>query len=443
MTATVRARPAPALSIRRTAFRENVLNSLWFVPLCCAAAAVVLSVVALAVDAALDLDDTGASFFPGDPNALPDVAAVVAAAMLTFLGVVFSTTLVAVQLASSQYSPRIVRVFVRSRLTRATLGVFLATFVFAVDALVGTREAIRPQVPAVTATLLYLLVLSTVLIFIAYIHGMVRLLRVQYLLRLTARHSHEALEATFPQADAYSDAARPEPGTQQRQVCTSGTAQRNRRGAQRVLQAVDVGGLAALAAERGCWVELRIRVGEHAGPRTVVAVVHGSDPSALTDADLHRHLLFGGERTVVQDPAFGLRQLVDTAGRALSPAINDPTTGVQALFRVVDLLSRIADRPDPTGWYAAPDGTVRVRMVEDDFERLAVLGLTEILRYGADSPQVVRALLATYDDLAAMVLPGRLPLIDALRAQCLEASAAAMPPAFVAMARTPDRMGLG
>ncbi len=425
------------------AFAENVLGSLWFIPLCCAASALVLSSVTIAVDHDLALQSAADSILPGDPAGLPALAAAVAAAMLTFLAVVFSTTVVAVQLASSQFSPRIVRVFVRSRLTQVTLGVFAATFVFAINALVGPRHGLKSKVPAITTSVLYLLVLATIVMFITYIHGIVRLLRVQYLLRLTARQSHEVLDASFPPASAYRDAARPMAGPSTRNVRTSATAQRHRTGAWRVLQAVDVGGLADLAARHDCWVELQIPVGAHVEPRTVVAVVHGAEPGALTDRLLHRHLLFGGERTVIQDPAFGLRQLVDAASRALSPAINDPTTGVQALHHVVDLLARIADRPDPTGWHTAGDGSVRVHLIEDDFGRLARLGLIEIVRYGADAPQVVRALLGAYDDLEAMVSADRKPLVETLRAQCLQATSDAMPAAFAEIATEPDRMGLG
>ena len=441
--ALIQARRAEHLPVRRVARRERVFDSLWFVPLCASIGAMVLFQLTLAADRALDLERGEGSVLPGDPTSVPAVAAVVAAAMLTFLGVVFSTTVVAVQLASSQYSPRIVRIFVRSRLTQATFGVFLATFVYAVDALVGTRGPSRPAVPAVTAAMLYLLVLATVLMFIAYIHGIVRLLRVQYLLRLTSRRTHPAIDRHFAVAEGWTPAARPTDGPVTRDVRTSGSAQGSRRGAQRVLQAVDVGGLAELARRASCWIELRIAVGEHAGPRTVVARVHGADPAAVTDRELHRHLLFGGERTMLQDPAFGIRQLVDTASRALSPAINDPTTGVQALHRGVDLLERVADRPDPTGWYTANDGSVRVRLVEDGFERLATLGMVEILRYGADAPQVTRALLAACDDLDGCVPVERRPVIDALRSQCLEASAAALPASFRGLGQRSDRMGLG
>ena len=189
----VRARPAAPLSIRWARVQEVVLGTLWFVPLCgrcwpwsCPGSP--------SRSIAAPTSTPGPASSARDPTALAGVASTVAAAMLTFLGVVFATTLVAIQLASSQYSPRIVRLFVRSRVTQATLGVFLATFVFALNTLVATREVDRPFVPAVTATVMYLLVLATVVMFVGFAHHMVRLLRVQYLVRVTARASHDAVD---------------------------------------------------------------------------------------------------------------------------------------------------------------------------------------------------------------------------------------------------------
>jgi uncharacterized membrane protein len=92
----------------------------------------------------------------------------------------------------------------------------------------------------------------------------------------------------------------------------------------------------------------------------------------------------------VQDPAFGFRQLVDIAIRALSPAVNDPTTGVQAIDRISDLLGITGNRLDPTGLRVDSSGTVRVKRKLRNFDGLLVLSLTEVIRYGADAPQVVR-----------------------------------------------------
>lgn len=431
----VQARRGPTTPVRRAWFGEHVLGSMWFVPLCFAVLAIVASRVTLAVDTALALERPPRFLLPGDAAAVSAVSATVATAMLTFFAVVFSTTLVAVQLASSQYSPRIVRVFVRSRMTQVTLGVFVATFLFALNGLIGIRQGAAPVVPAITASVTYGLVVGTVLIFIAFLHGMVRLLRVQYLLHLIARTSYAVIDLEFPPAEAYRRVPAPAGDGPQRVVANAGESG--------TLQAIDVGGLAEKVRAHDCWVELLVGVGEHVGHRTPVARVHGASGGGVPDRVVTAHLLLGGERTLLQDPAFGIRQLVDTASRALSPAINDPTTAVQALQHVVDLLARIADRPDPTGWYTDEAGVVRVKVPEDDFERLAVLGLTEILRYGDDAPQVTRRLAAAYDELEALVGPDRVEVIDALRMQHRRAVAEALPDSFTVVASRPDRLGLG
>jgi len=438
--APVLARPAAPTPIRRAWFREEVVGSLWFVPICFVVGALALSRLTIVLDTNWGNDLPPDVLLPGDVAAVSDTMGVIAAAMLTFLGLVLSATLIAVQLASSQYSPRIVRIFVRSPLTKVTVGMFLATFVFALNALVGIRHTGAASAPAATVSIAYLLVLATLVVFVFYLHGIVKLLRVQYLLQHTGRDAYEVLDAEFPPADAYHDATAPDPALPSRGMEFHGNTG--------VLQVIDLGGLAEAAEARGCWVEMLVAVGEHVSPHTPLAAIHGPDPSALPDGAVTAHLLFGQVRTLQQDPAFGLRQLVDTASRALSPAINDPTTAVQALNVVLDLLARIADRPDPTGWYTSRSGAVRVRLRDDSFERLAQLALTEILRYGQGAPQVTRRLAAAYDELDRLVDngpegPHRREVIRALRAQFDQAVGDCCDAAFVDVATRPDRMGLG
>ena len=140
--------------------------------------------------------------------------------------------------------------------------------------------------------------------------------------------------------------------------------------------------LVELCRQKQCWLELTVGVGEYLAHGTPVALVHGGD---LRDRDVTRFFLIRGERTFVQDPAFGFRQLVDVAIRALSPAVNDPTTGVQAIDRISDLLAVTGSRLDPTGLRVDSSGTVRLKRKLRNFDALLVLSLTEIIRYGADA----------------------------------------------------------
>ena len=154
-----------------------------------------------------------------------------------------------------------------------------------------------------------------------------------------------------------------------------------------MLTAIDLYRLVQLSRQKGCWVELTVRTGEYLDHGTPVAFVHGGE---MDEHELARLFLVRGERTFVQDPNFGFRQLADVAVRALSPAVNDPTTAVQSIDRISDLLGLVGTRPEPSGLLVDADNVVRVKTKWRDFDDLLTLSLTEIIRYGADAPQVVR-----------------------------------------------------
>lgn len=170
----------------------------------------------------------------------------------------------------------------------------------------------------------------------------------------------------FPPTSAYVDVKPPAPDPAAHRLCYTGTAG--------VVTATDLHGLAELCQWNECWLELVVGVGEYLAHGTPIALVHGGD---LHDRDVTRFFLIRGERTFVQDPAFGFRQLVDIAIRALSPAVNDPTTGVQAIDRISDLLAITGSRLDPTGLRVDASGTVRVK------RRSSVTALTRLRLSGA------------------------------------------------------------
>jgi uncharacterized membrane protein len=425
-------RPAP---LWRTDFRQRIAVSLWFVPAIFAAASIGAANLTNWLDARVDAPIGVRPDLVSDPGTAATFAAAIAAATLAFVAVVFATTLVAIQLAASQYSPRTVRIFIRSRVTRVTLGLFLATFVFSLFMLVNNRAAVasaRQFAPVVSVAALLALTLATVFGFIAYLHGVVRLMRVQYLLEAIATESRRAIEENFPPASAYIDAGAPRPDPAPRRLRYTGRAG--------VVSATDLHGLVELCRRKGCWLELTVGVGEYLAHGTPVALVHGAD---LAARDVTRFFLIGGERTFTQDPAFGFRQLVDVAIRALSPAVNDPTTGVQAIDRLSDLLAITGNRPDPTGLRIDSAGTVRVKRKLRNFDALLVLALTEIIRYGADAPQVVRRLRGMLDELQDTLPAERHPALASQRNLLDAAVSAALPAPFMPVAATADREGLG
>jgi uncharacterized membrane protein len=405
----------------RIDFRQRVAVSLWFLPTIFAVAAVAVANLTVWLDGQVDAPIGIRPDLISDPGSAATFAGAIAAATLAFVAVVFATTLVAIQLAASQYSPRTVRIFIRSGFTRVTLGLFLATFVFSVIILVSNRASVTsaPQfAPIVSVTTLLALTVATVFGFVAYLHGVVRLMRVQYLLEATATESRQAIEENFPPASAYVEAEAPPADPSPRRLCHTGPAG--------VITATDLYGLAELCRQHQCWLELTVGVG-----------------GDLREGDVARFFLIRGERTFVQDPAFGFRQLADVAIRALSPAVNDPTTAVQAIDRISDLLAITGSRPDPNGLRVDASGTVRVKRKLRNFDALLVLALTEVIRYGADAPQVVRRLRGMLDELQSTLPADRQAALARQRSLLEAAAGAALPAPFTAVASAADREGLG
>jgi uncharacterized membrane protein len=401
-----------------------------------------VAAVAVALDEHFDFQVHDQRLLVGDAGTALTLTSVVATGMLAFLGIVFATTLVAIQLAASQYSPRAVRVFIRSRLTKVCLGIFVATFVFSIVTLIAIRSAGRNDAaftPVLSTSCVELLVLATLVAFLLFANGTTRLLRVQYLVERIASDTQPALHLAFGDHDVV-ECARPEPAPPAVEVISVSHG---------VLDAIDVAALLLLAEQLDGWLEITAPIGSYIARSTPIGTVRPGPGTTLpADADqlarrVSECLLFSNERTLLQDPGFGFRQLVDIAIRALSPAVNDPTTATQVVDRLADLLGQIPDRPDPSGWFAGESGVARVRIPRDGFDELMTLAFAEIIRYGADSPQVTRRVSAALGSLEARarLIPraGISEMRDLLAAATEENS----PRAFLALAASPDPRGLG
>jgi uncharacterized membrane protein len=193
-----------------------------------------------------------------------------------------------------------------------------------------------------------------------------------------------------------------------------------------------------------CLLELPSAVGDFVTPGTRLVDVFGAAPGPSADR-LRGMIAIGDERTIEQDPGFALRVLVDIAIRALSPAVNDPTTGVQLLDRVEQLLQLIgATELGGRSELWDKSGRLRVVIASPVWEDYLALGVTEIRHYGATSPQVARRLRAVLENLRESVRPEHrsavareLRALDAALDQLVAGDAARR------FAGRPDRQGIG
>ena len=180
-----------------------------------------------------------------------------------------------------------------------------------------------------------------------------------------------------------------------------------------MLVSVNEGELVSLACQAGCIVVLAARVGDFLPQAAPLAHLHpggGTGPD-IDAARVLAEVALDTERTMEQDLAFGFRQLVDIAERALSPSTNDPTTACQALDMLHDLLRRLCTRHLPTGRLSDPDGSLRLIVPQYSFADFVDLAIREIWRYGSDAAQVPGRISAMLADLSAAALPEHLPVL--------------------------------
>lgn len=361
----------------------------WAVPLLWAATAAGLGLGLGALDSTLDTPVRVPFLFTGGPEGARALLAAIITSMITFTGLVFSITIVVMQLTSSQFSPRVLRTFVRDRFNQHALGVFVATFVYALVVLRAVRGTaqVDPFVPQLATTAAFGFVLASVAVFLGYIHHIAQSIRVATIIHKIGEDTRKLLERRYP-PDA-------DPATRMKLP----TGQRTRVPAKKpgVVQEIDDEALLGLAARHHVMIHLLRAVGEFVPAGAPLLDIYGEDPPQVDR--LLAAIRCGRERSLDQDVGFGFRQLVDIADRALSPGVNDPTTAVQALDQLHDLLRRIATRPLPPRERVSDNGHGAVLVPQPGFADFLGLAVDEISHWGADAERVRYRLRVMLEDL--------------------------------------------
>lgn len=400
--------PTPDHDVRAARFREWLRTGMWFIPMLWAAGAIVAAVAVTGLDHRLGGNDPSWLTFGRGVDSARQVLGVIAGSSIAFTGTVFSITIVALQLASTQFSPRVLRTFLRDRATQHCLGTFVATSLYSLMVLreVG-EEGTRIPVPGLAITGAFLLVVASVFAFVFLVHHVSHSVRAATVIDRIAAEARHAIRdnAYIGATDALAGARIPD-GLDRRVLFLE-------RGPGDVV-GVDEDDLVAVARRYDCVIEILPDIGDYVPSNAPLVAVHGGAPE--NDAALLRavlgHVGIGPERTFVQDPAYGLRQLVDIANRALSAAINDPTTAVQCIDRLHDLLRRIAVLPIHSGRFGGATGDLRLVMPIRSWDDYVILAFEEIRHYGIGNIQIPRRMRAALVDLKSVAPPERQAALD-------------------------------
>jgi len=379
---------------------DGLRSSLWFVPSLLVTGAVAIALGLVEIDASGEwthLQDRWPRLFGAGAAGSRGMLAAIASSMITVAGVAFSITIVALALASSQYTSRILRNFMRDRANQTVLGTFLGIFVYCVVVLRtirgGDEGAFVPSLAVLFGVVLSLVGIGCLIFFI---HHIALSIQAESIIKSAADETIEAIDRLFP--DGVGEAARPVTGPAPELASAVWHPIPARETG--YIQAVDGDGLLRFAREREAVVRMERGVGEFVVEGAPLVAVAGGGPpdDGLADAVADLYTV-GRQRTMVQDAGFGVRQIVDIALKALSPGINDTTTAVTCVQYLSAVLARLAARrlADPC---RMDGGTLRVIVRGANFPGLLGEAFDQIRRNAEGNVAVLLALLDALEVVA-------------------------------------------
>ncbi|WP_081795358.1 DUF2254 domain-containing protein [Nocardioides sp. URHA0020] len=376
---------------------------MWPLPMLCLIAGALIGLGTLALDRATDYGLVPQSV-TGTPTDAQTILSSFATALVSLTSLVLTVTLVAVQLAMGQFSPRIVGALLADRFSQLAVGLFGASFVVVILTLREIRGSNTGRVPGLSMLVSYGLMAASLVVLILFVHHAGQGLRAAGLIDLVGDRSRELIVRRHGeepvQAGGRDTIVAEEPGNVIR---------------------IDRPALVAAARQSDCVLELVPVVGDFVVGGAPLFRVHPSSRSTgettgdlanRLRSDVTRHVLLAAERVHTDDLAYGFRKLVDIAVRSIAQPFDDPTTAVQALHRLHDLLRQLSVRPLPSGEHRDEEGVVRLVERTVSWDGYVQLAFDEIRLAGASAPQVTRKMSAALADLKSVAPPDRQGPLD-------------------------------
>lgn len=411
---------------------QNILiYSFWLMPGLCIVAGLVAGIFTRWIDGFIHVP-----FFNFSPEGARNLLSSLSGSLLTFLVFVVSSMLLIVQIASGQLTPRIIALAFTNRFTQWTLGLFVFTYTYAL----GTLARIDERVPQLSVALAVIATLISIVVLFWFAQQLGGSLRPVSILRNVGEATRQVIDQVYPQKYIADVSKR---RNWRDEVRSLGSRVVDYRSSSGVLLAIDTQRLVQMAGISKCVIELIPQVGDFLPKDEPLFRVYPSS-ATISEHDLQQSILVGSERTLELDPMFGFRIMVDIAARALSPAINDPTTAVMAIDQLHRLLRYVGERRLSDGTVYDSQGALRLAFPTPNWEDFTSMAFTEIRMFGISSIQIPRRLRAMLDHLIQVLPEARRPALQEEQYLLDQATEAGYPEGVArSRAETPDRQGLG
>jgi len=383
--------------LQRFQVRHFFRHSTWIFPTFSLLAALLMVRITYALDLLLALENNL------EPEALRTILGILAGSLFTVVVFVCSAILIAVQLASAQLTPRIIALVFRDPTTKLSLALFVFIFTFSLAVLIR----VKTTVPLICASLSVYGFMLCLIVFLYLVDHLGRSLRPSGALRIVGLLGTRVIEEVYSRQHDESSQRRTDA-----EIGVAGNPSRilasDRNGA---VLAFDVLGLRDLAHRTECVIEMVPQVGDFVTIGSPLFRIYGGKTELTADLLCHS-VAIGQERTFQQDPTLAFRIMVDVASKALSPAINDPTTAVLALDQIHHILRNVGGRCLDDERVRDASGRLRLIYRTPDWDAFVHLAATEIRHFGAQSIQIARRLRAMLEDLIESLPRERVPLLQ-------------------------------
>jgi uncharacterized membrane protein len=399
---------------------DEIVNSLWFLPSLFTLGGGALAILLVNFNDRIvgDLERSDVWWlFGGSAGGARSVLESISGSIITVTGVIFSITIIALQLASTQFTPRVLRQFMGSRGNQVVLGVLIGTFTYTllVQRTIRSEDAAEEFLPEIAVTVAVLLALTSIGFLIYFINHAARSVQAAVIIDSAAGDTRRALERIFSQVA--ERAAEVMPAADRVVVAPDQEPYRVLSRKPGYLQSFDRLALREEASRRRRLVRLEVEIGEYILPGQHIMSVWPAQSCDEAGADAFCDaLVLGGERTPYQDVKHGIIELMDIAVKAMSPAINDPTTAVNSFQRMGEVLLDMAWREQGDDIERDDDGTPLVVLRRPGFDDTVNLAFDQVRHYATENPTVAVALLNVLGELAGLApLSLRAPLLLQVR----------------------------
>ncbi len=376
--------------------RQNLVGSLWFFPLLGLVVGGLLALVVREVDAVITLP----SAWEFEASAAQELLTIVVEVAGVLAGFVVAVSVVVLELHADSF-PRYLRLLYRDRFHLAVVTFILGTVSFAFTLLAFGGSA---EIPPLGVAISGLFLIVSFVLFVVFLNHLVHQLRPVAVAADVTKTARKLMAARDQSGGSVVTKEESPPGEPTLVI------QAQRSGS---VQALNEAALVRWASQHGCQLRSKVAAGDYIIAGQPVMEVFGTRPPGDSTTPIHAMVAMGIERTIERDPAFPVRILVDSAARALSSAINDPTTAVQMLDYLEELLRMIGAQPLGTMRYCDESGQPRLVVPGRTWEDYLTLAVTEIREYGASSVQVMRRLRAMLEDLREVLPADRRPAVEA------------------------------